>query len=72
MYKQVLAVTVFAAFAATPAYAEGEGRIEARGGIAFAGGTSEAFAGIGGGYDFDLGGKAFIGLDVGVLIVAEK
>lgn len=65
MYKQVLAVAAFAAFAATPVYAEGEGRIEVRGGIAFAGGTSEAFAGIGGGYDFDLGDKAFIGLDVG-------
>jgi outer membrane immunogenic protein len=65
MRKFVLTVAALAAFAATPAYAKGEGRIEARGGIAFAGGTSEAFTGIGGGYDFDLGGKAFVGLDLG-------
>jgi outer membrane immunogenic protein len=45
----------------TPAYASGE----ARAGIASAGGTSETFAGIGGGYDFDLGDKAFVGVDLG-------
>jgi outer membrane immunogenic protein len=60
----VLAATMAAAFT-TPAFASGEGRIEARGGIAFAGGSSEAFAGIGAGYDFDLGDKAFIGADLG-------
>jgi outer membrane immunogenic protein len=72
MQKFVLAVAVFAAFAATPAYAKGEGRVEAYGGIAFAGGTSEAFAGIGGGFDFDLGDKAFVGLDVGVSKVLAR
>jgi outer membrane immunogenic protein len=66
MRKLTLAAAALAALASTPAYAKGEGRIEARGGIAFAGGTSEAFAGIGGGYDFDLGDKAFVGLDLGV------
>jgi outer membrane immunogenic protein len=66
MRKFVLAAAAFAAMAATPAYAEGEGRIEAHGGIAFSGGTSEAFAGVAGGYDFDLGRKAFVGVDLGV------
>jgi outer membrane immunogenic protein len=72
MQKYALTVAVFAAFAATPAYAKGEARVEAYGGIAFAGGTSEAFAGIGGGYDFDLGNKAFVGLDVGVSKVLAR
>jgi outer membrane immunogenic protein len=66
MNKFTLAAVAFAALAATPGYAKGEGRIETRGGIAFAGGTSEAFAGIGGGYDFDLGDKVFVGVDLGV------
>lgn len=65
MYKQALVVAAFAAFAATPAYAKGEGRVEADGGIAFSGGTSYAFAAVSGGYDFDLGDKAFVGLDIG-------
>jgi outer membrane immunogenic protein len=66
MRKFTLAAAALAALAATPAYAKGEGRIEARGGIAFAGGASKAFAGIGGGYDFDLSDKAFVGVDLGV------
>jgi outer membrane immunogenic protein len=66
MHKFALSAVAFAALFATPAYAKSEGRVEAQGGIAFAGGTSEAFAGIGGGYDFDLGDKAFAGLDLGV------
>jgi outer membrane immunogenic protein len=65
MNRFTLAAVALAALVATPAYAKGEGRIEAHGGIAFAGETSEAFAGIGGGYDFDLSDKAFIGLDLG-------
>jgi hypothetical protein len=66
MCKRALTAIAFAALAVTPAYAKGEGRIEAHGGIAFAGGTSEAFAGVGGGYDFDLGDTTFAGLDLGV------
>ena len=62
MNKFALSVAAVAAISAAPGYAAGDGRVEARGGIAFAGGTSEAFAGIGGGYDFDLGKTAFIGL----------
>lgn len=65
MTKFALAVALTAA-AASPAYAGGEGRVEARAGIAWAGGTSKTFAGIGGGYDFDLGDKAFVGVDLGV------
>jgi outer membrane immunogenic protein len=60
-----LAVAVMATMAAAPAYAGGEGRVEGRGGVAWAGGTSYAFVGVGGGYDFDLGKKAFVGLDLG-------
>jgi hypothetical protein len=66
MRKFGLAAAALAALATTPAYAKGEGRVEAHGGITFAGGSSFAFAGIGGGYDFDLGDKAFVGLDLGV------
>lgn len=65
MRKLTIIATAIAALATTPAYAGGEGRVEARGGIAFAGGDSEAFAGIGGGYDFDLGKSGFIGADLG-------
>jgi outer membrane immunogenic protein len=66
MTRFALGVAVLAVLAATPAYAKGEGRVEARGGVAFANGTSYAFAGIGGGYDFDLGDTVFLGFDLGV------
>ncbi len=65
MIKFALAVAAVAAMGPAPAYAGGEGRVEVRSGIAWSGGTSEAFAGVGGGYDFDLGKMAFIGLDLG-------
>lgn len=65
MTRFALVVAALVAMATTPAYARDEVRVEARGGIAWAGGTSETFAGVGGGYDFDLGDKAFIGIDVG-------
>lgn len=64
MTRIAIAVALMAA-TATPAYAGGEGRVEARGGIAWAGGTSYAFAGVGGGYDLELGDKAFVGVDLG-------
>ena len=41
----------------------GEARVEVRGGVAFAGGVSEAFAGVAAGYDFDLGDTAFAGVE---------
>ncbi len=65
MRKLALIAATAAVMAAAPAYASGEGRLEARGGIAFAGGSSKAFAGVGGGYDFDLGKSAILGLDLG-------
>ena len=67
----IVAATAAALFAA-PAFAQssdsdagasGEGRVEVRGGIAWAGGAEEAVAGAAVGYDFDLGDTAFIGLE---------
>lgn len=65
MIKFALVVAAVAVMAQAPAYAGGEGRVEARGGIVFTDRASEAFAGIGGGYDFDLGDKLFVGVDLG-------
>jgi outer membrane immunogenic protein len=65
MNRLTLALAAVAAMVAAPAYAEGEARVEARGGITWASGDSYGFAGVGGGYDFDLGERAFIGLDLG-------
>lgn len=48
---------------ATPAFAN-ETRVETRGGVIWNHGDSEAIAGVAGGYDFDLGDKAFAGVDV--------
>jgi outer membrane immunogenic protein len=56
---------VLAASVTSPAFAAGEARIEARGGVAWTADVTEAFAGIGAGYDFDLGDKAFAGVDLG-------
>lgn len=47
---------------ATPAMAD-EARIEADGGIVFDHAHSEATAGVVGGYDFDLGKTAFVGVE---------
>lgn len=65
MRKFAILATAAAAVVATPALAQttGEGRIEARGGIAWAGGNEEAFAGVAAGYDFDLGEQAFVGVE---------
>ncbi|VWX51826.1 hypothetical protein [Novosphingobium sp. 9U] len=41
-----------------------EARIEARGGVVWAAGDSEAIAGVAAGYDFDLGGSGFVGAEV--------
>ncbi|WP_067736161.1 hypothetical protein [Novosphingobium naphthalenivorans] len=48
---------------ATPALAD-EARVETRGGVIWNHGDTEAIAGVAGGYDFDLGDKAFAGVDV--------
>lgn len=49
--------------ATTPALAN-EARIEARGGVAWSNGESEALAGVAAGYDYDLGTSAFVGAEV--------
>lgn len=48
---------------ASPALAN-EARVEARGGVIWDKGDSEAIAGIAAGYDFDLGTSAFAGVEV--------
>lgn len=67
MRKTAIAIAAAtAAFIAAPAAAQdaaGEGRVEVRGGIAWAGGQEEAIAGVAGGYDFNLGDSAFIGVE---------
>lgn len=65
MKKFAVAAALLSAIVATPALAQtaGEGRIEARGGIAWAGGGEEAVAGVAAGYDFDLGSSAFAGVE---------
>jgi outer membrane immunogenic protein len=66
MRKLAYVAAIAAMTTAVPAYASGEGRVEARGGIAFAGGQEEAFIGGAAGYDFDLGDKAFVGVEAGL------
>jgi outer membrane immunogenic protein len=61
MLKYALAALALTA-AASPALAN-EGRVEARGGIVWAGGGEEAVAGAAAGYDWDLGESAFIGVE---------
>lgn len=41
-----------------------EARVEARGGVVWADGESDAVAGVAAGYDFDLGGSAFAGPEI--------
>ena len=61
MLKYAIAALALTA-AASPALAN-EGRVEARGGIVWAGGGEEAVAGAAAGYDWDLGESAFIGVE---------
>ncbi len=56
-------LAAIAAFTATPALAEGQARVEARGGLATGGGAEEGFVGVAAGYDFDLGDSGFIGIE---------
>jgi hypothetical protein len=48
---------------ATPALAN-ETRVEARGGVVWGGGNTDAIAGVAAGYDFDLGPAAFAGAEI--------
>lgn len=61
--RAVLLSLAAAAALATPAMAN-EARVEARGGVIWDGGDSEALAGVAAGYDWDLGDSAFVGLEV--------
>jgi outer membrane immunogenic protein len=63
MRKVLIALAATAAAFASPAMAN-EGRIEARGGVVWDGGASEDVWGVAAGYDWDLGDKAFGGLEV--------
>lgn len=54
---------VASAALATPAFAD-EARVETRGGVVWNRGDTEAIAGVAAGYDFDLGSRAFAGVDV--------
>lgn len=62
-----IAILSLAALTATalaaPALAN-EARVETRGGVVWNHGDTEAIAGVAAGYDFDLGSRAFAGVDV--------
>lgn len=62
MKKIILPVLASLAFAA-PALAN-EARVEVRGGVVWAGGSSEDTWGAAAGYDLSLGDEAFVGLEV--------
>jgi outer membrane immunogenic protein len=64
MKKLLVLGAAAAALVATPAMAAGEGRVEGRAGLAWAGGFEDFVAGVAAGYDFDLGDKAFVGPEV--------
>jgi hypothetical protein len=59
----LLSLAAVSLIAATPALA-GEGRVEVHGGVIWNQGDSEAVAGVGAGYDFDLGSTVFAGPEV--------
>lgn len=63
MRTVLISLAAVAAVAATPALAN-EARVEARGGVIWGGGDTEATAGAAVGYDFDLGTSAFAGAEV--------
>ena len=67
MLKAILPAIALVAIAA-PAAAQDQGRVEARGGIAWANGGSEAIAGAAAGWDWSLGepGGAFFGAEASV------
>lgn len=62
MRKVLLALAASLAVA-SPALAN-EGRVEARGGVIWGGGSSDAIAGVAAGYDWDLGSSLFGGIEV--------
>lgn len=63
MRTVLFSLAAAAAVVATPALAN-EARVEARAGVIWGSGDSEAIAGAAIGYDFDLGSSAFAGVEV--------
>jgi hypothetical protein len=63
MRTVLISLAAAAAAVATPALAN-EARVEARGGVIWGGGDTEATVGAAAGYDFDLGTSAFAGAEV--------
>jgi hypothetical protein len=70
MRKVVLPILASLAIA-SPALAN-EARVEARGGVIWNDGDSEAIAGVAAGYDFDLGGSTFAGVEVSADKILES
>ncbi len=66
MRKLIVTAAALAAFTSPVMAAEGEGRVEARAGIVWAGGAEDFVGGAAAGYDFDLGDSAFVGPEVSV------
>lgn len=65
MNKFAIAAALLAAGLSTPALAaDGETHVEVHGGYIWGNGTDEATAGIAGGYDLNLGDKAFAGVEI--------
>ncbi len=63
MRKLTASLAALAVVLSTPAFAAGEARVEARGGVIWGNGNEEAVAGAAIGYDFDLGSTAFAGVE---------
>lgn len=61
--RLVLLSAAAALVAATPAVAN-EARVEARGGVYWSEGYTQAIAGVAAGYDYDLGETTFVGMEV--------
>ncbi len=65
MKKFAVAAALLSAVVATPALAQnGEGHVEVRGGYITGSGLDDATLGVAGGYDFNLGDKAFAGVEI--------
>ena len=66
MKKFAVAAALLSAIVATPALAAdgGEARVEVRGGYITGSGLDDATLGVAGGYDYNLGDKAFAGVEI--------
>lgn len=65
MKKFAVAAALLTAIVATPAMAaDGEGRVEVRGGYVTGSGLDDATLGAAAGYDFNLGSSAFAGVEI--------